>query len=281
MDGPRRGVEIGLGLALVAALALLVYTWAHDAIGPAPTGRPEPPAVAAAGPATLHAELRALHEELALERSLRESLSEELDGLREELAAARAKPETAPSGQTAAATRRGERASDVIGSFDPKALLAQGISERDVERIQRHYERLEMAELYARDQAVREGWDGSRRLTDELQALRGEARAEMGDEDYDCLLYATGQNNRVVLVKVLSDSPAQAAGLEDGDIVLRYDEHAIFVPGALRQATNEGRSGSLVALDFLRDGDSRRSWVPRGPLGAQLRSKRGPPQKRG
>jgi len=66
---------------------------------------------------------------------------------------------------------------------------------------------------------------------------------------------------------VFGQSAAGEAGLEPGDVIVRYADARVFNGRELRDATIEGQAGELVALDYERDGESRRVYVPRGPIG--------------
>jgi S1-C subfamily serine protease len=78
---------------------------------------------------------------------------------------------------------------------------------------------------------------------------------------------------------VLASSPAAAAGIEPGDVILRYDDVPVFAPYELKEATSDGRAGSTVAVDVWRQGERERVYLPRGPLGVQLLPTRRPPSE--
>jgi len=154
--------------------------------------------------------------------------------------------------------------------FDAAALRQRGIDERHTEWLREHFEELQMKELYLRDQATREGWIGRPSFRMQMQAMRKESRETLGVEDYDLLLYASGHNNRVLIRDVLQSSPAAAAGIESGDVILRYDDAAILAPNELTSATSQGKPGSSVAVDVMRNGTQQRFYLPRGPLGVRI-----------
>jgi S1-C subfamily serine protease len=158
--------------------------------------------------------------------------------------------------------------------FDEAALIEQGIDEHRAAWLHEHFEELQMEELYLRDEATRDGWIGTPRYRKQVRNLRGESRETLGDDDYDLLLYASSRNNRVLLSDILQNSPAAAAGIEPGDVLLRYDDQAIFEPRHLLTATTQGAAGSTVAVDLMRNGQSLRVYVRRGPLGARIHSVR-------
>jgi hypothetical protein len=248
------------------------------------------PPVAAAPAPSLEARVAALREELAAERDARLGLEAEVEMLRMLLedygGPARREP---PPGAAAAAP--GNPANAAQGSseeafanpggklwFDAPALQEQGVSAQETDRLQKLFEESELQLLYLRDRATREGWAGTPRFLQEMYALRSALRESVGDETYDWLLYATQRTNRVAVVSVLSTGPAAQAGIQAGDLILRYDGRAIFKGPALQQATTQGEAGRSIPVDVQGpDGTVRRVTVPSGPLGIQLGEQRRPP----
>jgi hypothetical protein len=216
----------------------------------------------------------ALRDLLLVEVTARERLAAEVETLRAELRS-RA---SAPSGDARLAPQVQASPSPW---FDAEALRSAGLPPDEIARLRERFESQELATLYLRDRAAREGWLGTPRFADESRALAERARglrAELGDDRFDWYLFATGQMNRVAVGDVLSTAPAAAAGIETGDIVLRYDERSIFTTEDLRSATAEGREGERVAVDVERRGERVRIWVPRGPLGVRLGVRRERPR---
>ena len=60
-----------------------------------------------------------------------------------------------------------------------------------------------------------------------------------------------------VIASVVSDSPAQAAGLRDGDIVVAVNGAPIRNTAALRGKIGSHSAGETVSVEFLRDGELR------------------------
>ena len=164
--------------------------------------------------------------------------------------------------------------------FDSTQLLDLGVAPVDVARVRERFDSHQLDILYLRDQAAREGWHNKPRFANELRGLRIELAEELGEEDTDLLLWASGQNNRVMLSSLLGGSPALEAGLQNGDVVLAYDGRMILRPRELQRATRAGEAGQQIALDVLRDGEELRFYLPRGPLGTQLQPTRRPPRPR-
>jgi len=160
------------------------------------------------------------------------------------------------------------------------ALVAAGVDATTAAEIKRRGDELTLSEIYLRDQAAREGWLNTPRFNQELadiQRQRTSIRDQIGDDAYDRYLAALDQPNQVAIHDVLADSPAQAAGLQAGDVVLRYGETRIFAPNELVNATRGGVAGENVPVEILRNGQRLEIDVPRGPLGVHIAASRGAP----
>jgi hypothetical protein len=92
-------------------------------------------------------------------------------------------------------------------------------------------------------------------------------RAELGDADYERFLLANGRSTSVGIGSVIANSPAQNAGLQPGDEIVRYDGERVFsmmdMAGRIMQGDKEGN----VVVDIVRDGAPMQLVLPRGPLG--------------
>jgi len=140
--------------------------------------------------------------------------------------------------------------------------------------------RAELDRLNLRDEAVREGWLGSDRYREAVNALADEGvslREEIGDTAWDRYLYLTGEDNRVSVSSGIPGSAAAAAGLQPGDLIESYAGTQPFRHNELRQATTEGEKGELVAVRIRRGDRVLEAWVPRGPLGVRLGMTRAEP----
>jgi hypothetical protein len=300
MPDSRVLIVTAVGAGLLAGYA--VSGWLHRPPPDRPSAAPAPAApeagdVGRAG--SLEAEIAALRAALDDERGLRGALEMEIEMLRQEIvreapAAAELPPAPAGAGKPEAegtmAAREGtleaKAAAPAHGAparaewFDEAALVGRGIDERHAAWLHERFEELQMDELYLRDEAAREGWLGRPRYHKRVQDLRGSSREELGDDDYDLLIYASGRNNRVLLSDVLQNSPAAAAGIEPGDLLVRYDDRAVFNTRDLLSATTQGAAGSTVAVDLVRNGEPLRVYVRRGPLGARIQPIRRFPAER-
>jgi C-terminal processing protease CtpA/Prc len=99
----------------------------------------------------------------------------------------------------------------------------------------------------------------------------------VGDEDYDNILYASGQNNRIETERVLGESTADNAGIRPGDRIISYAGKRIFDESSLITLTAGGEAGENTRVEVLRDGEIVYLIVPRGPLGIKFAVIRVPP----
>jgi C-terminal processing protease CtpA/Prc len=154
-------------------------------------------------------------------------------------------------------------------------LSKAGIDPVRAEQIVRHKNEIDFRRLELQDRATREGYMGTTRYMRELAEIDAgdiDLREELGDAAFDRFLYGSGQRNRVTASFVMQGSPAEQAGMLDGDVILSYNGARLFDWNELKAATTEGERGEFVNLTVLRDGQQLTLWVPRGPLGVRLGS---------
>lgn len=274
------------GAALVVvgiAIGLFVAAWVRPGDGrraatARPPSRDAAPAVASRD-GGLERRLDRLAARLDDEIAARRRLAEEIDSLAAQLAARAESVPAAPADPApsaplpAAAPVAAESDSGDERSAIEQAMVAAGVDPELAAEIRRRSDQVELDEIYLRDLAAREQWLGSERFREEMAAIREQQpsiRGELGDELYDRYLDARGEANRVVVDEVLLDSPAAAAGLQAGDLVLRYGEARIFAPGELVTETRGGTAGETVRIQILRGGVVVEVDVPRGPLGVRI-----------
>ncbi len=218
--------------------------------------------------APLEQRIHALEQAVSQERQARQLLQEEvfiLTSELERLAPPLAEPEAetpdiASEQERRAAFRRRNSADGRAGR-----LVAAGFQPGEAEWIVQRESELQMEALRARYDAERNG-----EPVDFLQNRTAAAinlRAELGDEDYARYLQANGRPTSVAISNVLENSPAQRAGLQPGDQILRYDGQRLFSMSDLTQQTMQGEAGVNVAVDIMRDGIPMQVVLPRGPVG--------------
>jgi membrane-associated protease RseP (regulator of RpoE activity) len=237
----------------------------------------------------LERRLNLLAAEVEREAAERRHLQERLDEVAAEIAALRAPANLSDEAASPGPIAGSHAAPPAVGSLSPqvpehapvddartpteRALLAAGVDAATVEDIKRRRDELALAEIYLRDQATREGWLDTPRFREEMAEIarqRVSMRDEIGDEAYDRYLAALGHPNRVRVDEVFLDSPAAEAGLQAGDIVLRYGDARIFAPSDLVAETHGGTAGETVRLEVIRGGQRIAIDVPRGPLGVTV-----------
>ena len=170
---------------------------------------------------------------------------------------------------------------DYSKSAMERALIAGGLDPNTAADVKHKSDQLQMAQMYLRDQATREEWLDTPRYQEEVAALEAQQvsiRDELGEEGYDQYLFSLGQTNRIRIDDVMSGSPAADAGLEVGDMILRYGDTRVFAPDELVAQTTAGQPGEMVRLVVIRQGNLISIDVPRGPLGLRINAAQAMPR---
>ena len=209
----------------------------------------------------------------ALQNQL-DRLSQRIDKLEQHVSAVSAETESAE--QAAALVTTADATQPDTGMkrmLTTESLVKAGIDPERADDIMRRKNEIELKKLELRDRAIREHYFGTGRYNSELSTLAADdvsLREELGDAAYDRYLYTTGQNNRVKVTSVMTGSQAELADMQEGDIILSYDDRNLFDWSELQQATTQGERGEYVNVNLLRDGQLLNLWIPRGPLGVRL-----------
>ena len=266
-------IAVGIGLGLAVGF---VWPWTHETpraprSGPATASAPSPPS-GAADPEDWRNRFEALEEILTAEIEARRGFEAELADLREQLSHPPWSELTAS--EEPADSDRGTGPDESQPRFDEAVLIEAGMNPQQAAELHERFDEFELDRLYMQDRAMRGGYWFKPRHRSELVALQEDLREGLGDELYDFALFASGQNNRVIVRDVLDRSPAHEAGILPGDIFVSYGNDRIFTVQELRVATAEGEAGKLVPLEVLRGERQVRVHVPRGPLGTGLRTER-------
>jgi hypothetical protein len=159
-------------------------------------------------------------------------------------------------------------------SFDAGALQAIGFSPESIEWIRGRWEQAEIEKSYLTDLEAN-GEDPPR--GGGLSDIERELREDLGDNDYDAMLYATHQSNRVALENVRKGAIANRAGLRSGTVVWSYDGQRVFDHKELVELSTSGKRGEPVEIEILSDDGTENLYVERGPLGAELVTMKQPP----
>jgi membrane-associated protease RseP (regulator of RpoE activity) len=86
-----------------------------------------------------------------------------------------------------------------------------------------------------------------------FQSQRDEPRSFFGAEEFGDLEGVTG----ALLEGAMPGSPAERAGLVDGDIITKFDGRAVNGEDGMREALHETPIGKTVEVVFLRDGETK------------------------
>ena len=89
----------------------------------------------------------------------------------------------------------------------------------------------------------------------------------MSEDKYESYLAAMGRPTSARVGKLLPGSAGDAAGLREGDRIVRYGDQRIFNGAELHGATLEGEYGQAVTIEVERDGSTFFLTLPRGPIG--------------
>ena len=213
---------------------------------------------------------REVEERLRLEEEVTE-LKTRLANLEKRLS------DSLPAAATADARQQvtGARGGGTRGEISENSFLSAGFDQEQATYYQRLYDESVMAQLYLRDRARQEGWLGGERYDQELATLPANLstlRRQMDEETYARYLYALGRPNQVRIQRVLTGSQAEAAGLRDGDVLVRVDGQRIYAAGEVRRVSREPGESATVALEVLRNGRRIQTYLPRGPFGISMAS---------
>lgn len=182
-------------------------------------------------------------------------------------------PDHAAGEAAASASSASEGESRPNATDSVTTLTAAGFTPGRAEQIKKRLDKFALDRLSLWDTATREGWLNSDRYREQLTQIAGDEqsfRSDLGDDDYDRVLYALGESNRVMVQEVMLGSTSAGAGIQPGDLILSYDGARIYKYEDLRTATVQGTAGELVPVTIQRGEQVEVHYVPRGPLGVRL-----------
>jgi hypothetical protein len=155
--------------------------------------------------------------------------------------------------------------------FDEDALLAAGVDYDDVVRLRESFEAAEVERGRLREAAEQEGRPLLVDERDALWQLESELEQELGAEAYDQMLYASGDPNRAMVRWVSTESPAAAAGLAAGDLILSYDGLPIYRYDEFRYVVEETPPGTMVPIEYQRGEEVHSGNMVAGPFPRRYR----------
>ena len=156
---------------------------------------------------------------------------------------------------------RGRRAAAATPQRFVIDLIVAGFAPDRAEWINLRIQELRMQAIQAQSEARREG----RPPPPDLEATT--LRTELGDEDYERFLTAQGRPTSINIKRVLARSPADRAGLQQGDEIFAYDGTRVFDIRQLNELALGGTSGEPVVVDVRRNGQNFGFALLRGPIG--------------
>ncbi len=144
-------------------------------------------------------------------------------------------------------------------------LIEAGFLPSQASMIARRESELQMQSLQTRYEAERSGdpVDFWRNRNSSSVTLR----QELGDADFERYLIANNRSTSITVSSVIESSPAQSAGLQPGDEIVRYDGERVFNMTDLTRQTMDGTAGQNVIVDIMRNGNPMQIVMPRGPVG--------------
>ena len=151
-----------------------------------------------------------------------------------------------------------------------RRLAESGFNAAEIDAMISRVDALQFARTELRYRAAREGWTNTQRYRDELRAIpdaRTAITEEFGERGYDSYLYSLDRPNRIAIDTVLTDTPAQRAGLQPGDVVMRYDGARVYRVRDIMLEAARGEPDETVSIEALRGDSVVTVYVPRGPVG--------------
>jgi serine protease Do len=82
--------------------------------------------------------------------------------------------------------------------------------------------------------------------------------------------YDISVDKGVLIVEVIQDSPAHSAGLQAGDVIIKFDDKKVENAGDLRLAILDHDVGDSVVIDFMRGDEEKTTTVTLGEMPANL-----------
>lgn len=143
-------------------------------------------------------------------------------------------------------------------------LEEAGFGPDQAARIMRREQELRVQSLYDQWQERREDYLAREETAN---STGNPLRDELGDQAYERYLEALGRSTSVPISNIMAGAPADSAGFQEGDELVRYNGQRVFDLNDLNELTVQGELGEPVVVDVLRDGNMLQLTLERGPLG--------------
>jgi len=262
---------IAITISLIVGFA--AASWMETSLVSTDTGHVElPAAVSFDAAAPVEERIRALEQAVMQEQQARQLLEDELFVLREEFeqrdaAEAESLEQSIAAQQEARQSFRSRRFGGGSTAGRVERLIQAGFPPDRAEWIMQREAEIQMEGIQARYEAMRGAEDQMAISFGRAFAQNDALRAELGEADYERYLTANGQSTTVGVGSVIANSPAQRAGLQPGDQIVRYDGERVFSMMDVAGRVMQGEPDGTVVVDIMRDGIAMQLVLPRGPLG--------------
>jgi len=272
---PRTLLSIGALAALLVAWGLGGSSAAREGARPAQASAPAAAVAvrASADRGGLESRVRALTERQAV-------LAREVEALRRAIQSMKSRTAMAATAERepklrSGGTHRAQSAaavSDDTSGLDERQVRLQraGFSREQAIAMTRDLDEVALERMNLRYRAAQEGWLDSPEFAEALEGTtdgRRLIRDKYGDAAYDRYLYASLKPNRLVVKGVMAGSPAAAAGLRQGDMIVGVNGQRVYGLDDLTAATLAAGASASVAITVRRGDAEFVESVPPGPLG--------------
>ncbi len=215
--------------------------------------------------------LLALEQALADEREARQLLEDELFLLVNEMQDMRASGQ--PQDAAADAQQEDQQRREIVrrtrGSRDPveraEFLEEQGFAADRAEYIARRESELRFEVMQSQWEARRNG--ETTNLRNGMVSADLALREELGNAEYEQYLVANGRSTAVAVTGVMQSSPAEGAGLKNGDRIVGYNGERVYSMLDMTRLVGGYDGSNPVVIDIERDGVPMQVTLPPGPLG--------------
>jgi putative serine protease PepD len=106
--------------------------------------------------------------------------------------------------------------------------------------------------------------DQAREIARQLVDSGTAEHAQLGVSVGDAGVGSSGVSSGAAIASVQPDAAAADAGLRDGDVLRKVDDHRVDSADALIAAVRSHRAGDQVTVTYVRDGDTRTTTVTLG-----------------
>jgi C-terminal processing protease CtpA/Prc len=162
-------------------------------------------------------------------------------------------------------TRRSSRAARREAEMRDK-LIQAGWTQTEIDEVYRQRD-IAALDIMAENHLARREMMEQNPAFQRFRGMESPLRQSMSETRYESYLEASGRPTTARVGNLLPGSPGDAAGLREGDRIIRYGDERVFDGGDLEGATYAGTYGEPVTVEIERDGSTFFLTLPRGPIG--------------